>query len=78
MEYKITSEGESFLKNPTSIKITEDHDYNAISDKKCSNQKGQALDNNLYRILKDLRKEKLKLLGFHHLFIYGAITLRYG
>ena len=31
---KITSEGESFLKNPTSIKITEDHDYNAISDQK--------------------------------------------
>ena len=61
---KITSEGESFLKNPTSIKITEDHDYNAISDQKIiSNQKGQALDNNLYRILKDLRKSEAKAIG---------------
>ena len=61
---KITNEGESFLKNPTSIKITEDHDYNAISDQKIiSNQKGQALDNNLYRILKDLRKSEAKTIG---------------
>ena len=61
---KITNEGESYLKNPTSIKITEDHDYNAISDQKIiSNQKGQALDNNLYRILKDLRKREAKAIG---------------
>tara|TARA_B100000965_G_C19580902_1_gene753460 strand:+ start:12 stop:2216 length:2205 start_codon:yes stop_codon:yes gene_type:complete len=61
---KITSSGEDFLKNPISVKITEDHDYNAISDQKIiSNQKGQALDNNLYRILKDLRKSQAKLIG---------------
>ena len=37
---KITNSGEDFLKNPSSVKITEDHDYNAISDQKIiSNQK---------------------------------------
>ena len=61
---KITKIGEDFLKNPASVKITEDHDYNAISDQKIiSNQKGQALDNNLYRILKDLRKSQAKAIG---------------
>ena len=61
---KITQLGEEFLKKPKNIKITEDHDYNSIDDQKIiTNQKGQALDNNLYRILKDLRKSEAKAIG---------------
>ena len=54
---KITSSGHDFLANPYSFSITEDHDYDILSSKQSNNiQKGQALDTNLFNILKDLRK----------------------
>ena len=54
---KITSSGHDFLANPYSFSITEDHDYDILSSKKSTSiQKGQALDTNLFNILKDLRK----------------------
>ena len=44
--------------------ITEDSDYNELNDQKIiTNQKGQALDNKLYAILKDLRKQQAKAIG---------------
>ncbi|MBT7895814.1 MAG: hypothetical protein HN564_02350 [Flavobacteriales bacterium] len=61
---KVTQSGLDFLKNPKSFMITEDHDYNSLSNQKVSsNQKGHALDNRLYNILKDLRKQQAKLIG---------------
>ena len=73
---KITKIGESFLKNPYSIKITEDHDYNSINNEKIiSNQKGQALDNNLYHILKDLRKQQAKAIGLPPSIIFMEPSL---
>jgi ATP-dependent DNA helicase RecQ len=54
---KITSSGHDFLANPYSFNITEDHDYDILSSKQSTSiQKGQALDTNLFNILKDLRK----------------------
>ena len=73
---KITKLGEEFLQKPYSIKITEDHDYNKISNQKIiSNQKGQALDNNLYRILKDLRKQQAKSIGLPPSIIFMEPSL---
>jgi ATP-dependent DNA helicase RecQ len=61
---KVTQSGLDFLKNPKSFMITEDHDYNSLNNQKVSsNQKGHALDNRLYNILKDLRKQQAKLIG---------------
>ena len=54
---KITSSGHDFLANPYSFSITEDHDYDILSSKQSTSiQKGQALDTNLFNVLKDLRK----------------------
>ena len=73
---KTTKLGEEFLLNPYSIKITEDHDYNKLNDQKIiSNQKGQALDNNLYRILKDLRKQQAKTIGLPPSIIFMEPSL---
>ena len=73
---KITKLGEEFLQKPYSIKITEDHDYNKISNQKIiSNQKGQALDNNLYHILKDLRKQQAKSIGLPPSIIFMEPSL---
>jgi len=61
---KITDKGIDFIKSPKSFMITEDHDYNELNDQKIiSNQKGHALDNKLYAILKDLRKQQAKAIG---------------
>jgi ATP-dependent DNA helicase RecQ len=61
---KITDKGIDFIKSPKSFMITEDHDYNELNDQKIiTNQKGQALDNKLYAILKDLRKQQAKAIG---------------
>ena len=40
-----------------------------------SNQKGQALDNNLYRILKDLRKQQAKTIGLPPSIIFMEPSL---
>jgi ATP-dependent DNA helicase RecQ len=61
---KITDNGIDFIKSPKSFMITEDHDYNELNDQKIiTNQKGHALDNKLYAILKDLRKQQAKTIG---------------
>ena len=61
---KVTKSGLDFIKTPTSFMITEDHDYNSLSNQKViSNQKGHALDGKLYNILKDLRKQQAKSIG---------------
>ena len=61
---KVTQSGLDFIKTPKSFMITEDHDYNSLSNQKViSNQKGHALDGKLYNILKDLRKQQAKSIG---------------
>ncbi len=73
---KITELGEQFLVKPSSFKITEDHDYSALEKEKIiSNQKGQALDNRLLLILKDLRKQQAKSIGLPPSIIFMEPSL---
>jgi len=61
---KITPKGHEFLKNPHSITLYKDHDYeNMGSDVEISSNSGKgggAADTNLFAILKDLRKKIAK------------------
>jgi len=62
---KITPEGLSFIKDPQSFMITQDHDYEATHDELLTTQgSGGGVDNELFAILKDLRKKVAKT---HHL-----------
>ena len=56
---KLTDQGREFLKAPYSFIITEDHNYEETSAS-ISSKKGDAMDNNLFKILKQLRKELAK------------------
>ena len=57
---KLTEIGESFLKNPSSFMMTEDHSYATEDDNSIitnTKSSGGAADEKLVRILKDLRKK---------------------
>ena len=56
---KLTETGKDFLKNPHSFMITEDHDYEKTSSGP-SIQKGSAMDDILFNMLKKLRKNIAK------------------
>jgi len=60
---KLTDAGKEFIKKPYSLMITEDHDYDSVATNTGGNQKGQAADPLLFRILKDLRKKMAKKEG---------------
>jgi len=57
---KLSAEGQKFLKNPYSIMITKDRDYENPDDEEGfidGGQKTSAADKTLFALLKDLRKE---------------------
>ena len=59
---KITEKGMSFLEKPTSFMLAEDHDYADTSDEENAfGAKTAAVDEELFSILKDLRKKISKL-----------------
>ena len=60
---KVTDSGKEFIKEPYSFMITEDHDYDSVATSSSGNQKGQATDPLLFKILKDLRKKIAKKVG---------------
>ena len=60
---KVTDSGKEFIKEPYSFMITEDHDYDSVATSSSGNQKGQAADPLLFKILKDLRKKIAKKAG---------------
>ena len=60
---KLTDAGKEFIKKPYSLMITEDHDYDSVATNTGGNQKGQAADPLLFKILKDLRKKMAKKEG---------------
>ncbi|MDG2263674.1 MAG: DNA helicase RecQ [Flavobacteriales bacterium] len=60
---KVTDSGKEFIKEPYSFMITEDHDYDSVATSSSGNQKGQAADPLLFKILKDLRKKTAKKVG---------------
>ena len=57
---KMTDLGKDFLKKPYKIQVTEDHNYDNIESSSSTNQKGTAMDKNLYNMLIDLRKKIAK------------------
>ena len=60
---KLTDPGKEFIKEPYSFMITEDHDYDSVATSNSGNQKGQAADPLLFKILKDLRRKIAKKVG---------------
>ena len=60
---KVTDSGKEFIKEPYSFMITEDHDYDSVATSSSGNQKGEAADPLLFKILKDLRKKIAKKVG---------------
>jgi len=60
---KLTDAGKEFIKRPYSFMITEDHDYDSSTTNIVGNQKAQAADPLLFKILKDLRKKMAKKEG---------------
>src|SRR4030043_117644 len=55
---KVTEEGMDFLKNPVSFMLAEDHDYADTTDEENAfGAKTAAVDEELFSILKDLRKK---------------------
>jgi ATP-dependent DNA helicase RecQ len=59
---KITPEGLKFLDNPTSFMLTEDHDYAETDDDEAAfGAKTTAVDEELFSILKDLRRKISKV-----------------
>lgn len=62
---KLTEKGESFIKNPQSFMMSEDHDYNESEDETtitAAKSSGTA-DEALMNMLRDLRKKVAKKLG---------------
>ncbi|MBQ4822814.1 DNA helicase RecQ [Aquimarina sp. MMG016] len=65
---KITEDGKEFIQNPVSFMMTEDHVFKEINDDTIvtadkSGGKGGGSDENLVKMLKDLRKTVAKKLG---------------
>jgi ATP-dependent DNA helicase RecQ len=62
---KVTLTGRRFLKNPKSFKITEDNDFEDLTEEEAPVRGGGAcaVDPTLYAILKDLRKKLSKQLS---------------
>ena len=58
---KLTQEGYEFLKNPTSVMLTKDHDFDNPEEEEMYDITGgsntSAVDKTLFALLKDLRKE---------------------
>jgi len=55
---KLTQKGKEFLENPTSFMLAEDHDYTDSSeDENAFGARTSAVDEELFSILKDLRKK---------------------
>ncbi len=60
---KITENGKAYMKNPTSIQVPLNHDYEKGDDDsivKMGGQSGSALDEVLFNLLKDVRLEQAK------------------
>jgi ATP-dependent DNA helicase RecQ len=79
---KLTDKGHAFLKKPTSIKFTHDHDYNNIESTDdddnilmASKSGGGAADETLYAMLKDIVKKTAKAKGLPPYVIFQETSL---
>ena len=76
---KLTSKGEQFIENPTEFTLLKQHDYSTEDDNDTiiqSGSKGDALDENLYQQLVDLRKSLSKELDIPPFVIFQEPSLK--
>ena len=71
---KLTDKGRKFLKKPYSFMLTEDHDYEKTSSSSTS-QKGGAMDDVLFNMLKQLRKSIAKKQSLPPAIIFQESSL---
>ena len=72
---KLTESGKEFIKNPYSFQITEGHNYEQTKSSETGRQKGQAADEILFKILKDIRKKLAKEIGLPPAIIFTEPSL---
>ena len=73
---KLTNEGKKFIRNPYKFEITEDHNYDDSSVSYSSqSQRGQAADEILFNILKDLRRKIAKKINLPPAIIFNELSL---
>lgn len=74
---KITDKGKEFLANPVSIKLTKDHEYGDLGEEEEPDQApmASACDEELFEILKALRKKVAKEKGFPPYVIFQDPSL---
>ncbi len=73
---KITNKGRQYLKEPYSITLSYDHDYDNIDSEDVeSSGKTATVDNELFQILKDLRKKTAKKLSLPPFVIFQDPSL---
>ncbi len=71
---KVSDKGHEYIKKPTSIMLAKDHDYDTIEEDTVSGGTA-ALDNVLFSMLKDLRKELSKKLNLPPFVIFQDPSL---
>ena len=72
---KLTDKGREFIKNPFSLEIMEDHNYDETTSTKSTVQKGAAADEILFNILKDVRKKLAKEIKLPPAIIFTEPSL---
>tara|TARA_B100001758_G_C18412998_1_gene617246 strand:+ start:123 stop:2306 length:2184 start_codon:yes stop_codon:yes gene_type:complete len=72
---KLTDAGKYFIKDPQSFQITEGHDYEQDLTSISTNQKGQATDEMLFKMLKNLRKKFAKEINLPPAIIFTEPSL---
>ena len=75
----VTEKGEEFLKNPVSFMMTKDHVYSQAADDaivSAAKTSGGVADENLLKILKDLRKKEGQKLGVPPFVIFQDPSLQ--
>ena len=74
---KITEEGKKYIENPFSFTMTMDHDYDITDDQGASAPGGGtgAVDEELFKILKDIRKKISKTLNLPPFVIFQDPSL---
>ncbi|SMC84232.1 DNA helicase RecQ [Cellulophaga tyrosinoxydans] len=75
----VTEKGEEFLKNPVSFMMTKDHIYSQAADDaivSAAKTSGGVADENLLKILKDLRKKEGQKLGVPPFVIFQDPSLQ--
>ncbi len=69
---KLSEKGHQYLKKPTSLMLTEDHDYDNLNE---DNSGTSAFDPTLFSMLKDLRKEIAKKINLPPFVIFQDPSL---